>query len=64
MMHLQYSNTHINKRKVRLLIRAGCDLKTIEPYYYTEIESEVMHGLIEDRMVILKLAHSKYSAID
>lgn len=55
MMHLQYSNTKIHSKKVRLLISSGCDLKILDPFYYFEIEAEVMPGLIADRLLAIKL---------
>ena len=59
MMHLQYSNHHINNAKVRLLIQAGCDPSMLEPFYYYEIESEVLAGLIADRICVLKLLENR-----
>ena len=55
MMHLQYSNARISSSKVRLLIRAGCELKILDPFYYYEIEAEILPGLIADRLLALKL---------
>lgn len=59
MMHLQYSNHYINKQKVRLLIRSGCDLTMLEPHWYFEIESQVMSALIADRMTVIQLYESR-----
>ena len=54
-MLLMNSNYHISQPKVRLLIRSGSDLTILSPYYYYEIESEVLPSLIADRLNIVKL---------
>jgi predicted GNAT superfamily acetyltransferase len=34
-------------------------LKTLQPYYYDEIKQEISNGLLADRLVVLKIQHSK-----
>ena len=54
-MLLMNSNYTISLPKVRLLIRAGSDLTALSPFYYYEIEIEVLSALSADRMNIAKL---------
>ena len=58
-MLLMNSNYHISQPKVRMLIRAGSDLTVLSPYYYYEIEGEVLPSLIADRMNIAKLVQHR-----